>query len=824
MRQPQPPPGRLKRAGIVETLFHVLRTALALVLAIGIPSRPASADDLLELEVLINGYSTGKIAEFMIRGDKLASRRQELEDLGIRVPASVSAGPDDLVPLSALPGLRFELNKAAQTLTVNADINRLEPTKLQVGTSPPNNLPVESGVGATVNYDATVVRSGMRNVATSAFDSRIFSPWGVASSGVMTYLGGSPAGPGRSSAMRLDSSYVYSSPEDQQRYTGGDFINGGLGWSRPVRMGGIQFTSDFSMRPDLVTFPLPTVSGAVAVPSTLDLMVNGSRVMTREIQAGPFMIPQLPVMVGGGTIAMTLTDALGNSTTTRLPFYASQSLLAEDLDSFSFEAGVIRRNWGMLNDSYDRPAGSGTYRRGISSVLTMEAHAEGMANQAVLGGGLLLNVFNFGLLNASVAASSSLGRTVKLYSAGFQHSGSLLSFGASATISGHDFRDVAAASGDPVPRSRISANASLSLGKGGSVGVAYSAVDRDAMAAPINFFTPYAGIIASQNTALPGGVLSATGGVLSFQPSQHVHVLSTSYAVQVWGATVYATGFHDLAKGGSSGVLIGLTLPLGNRGTANASVGKSTTGPYGQLQVAQTPESIGDWGYQASASSATPTRGAGELQYKSPVAYLAAGADRIASQSIYHAQARGALSFVDGGLFASNTISDSFAVVDTDGAANVRVLHENREVGRTDDSGHFLVTDLRAFDTNHLGIDPTDVTADANIAYADHSVRPQDRSGIVVRFPIQASHGALLRLVDKSGAPVAIGSVVTLQGGGATAPVGYDGNAYVLDLQSRNRATVALPNGDRCVIAFDFEATPGDIPVIGPIVCQKEAP
>jgi outer membrane usher protein len=40
------------------------------------------------------------------------------------------------------------------------------------------------------------------------------------------------------------------------------------------------------MRPDLVTFPLPIVSGTAAVPSTVDVLVNGTRVLSSQAQPG----------------------------------------------------------------------------------------------------------------------------------------------------------------------------------------------------------------------------------------------------------------------------------------------------------------------------------------------------------------------------------------------------------------------------------------------------------------------------------------------------------------------------------------------------------
>src|ERR1035438_99944 len=107
------------------------------------------------------------------------------------------------------------------------------------------------------------------------------------------------------------------------RYTMGNFITGGLAWTRPIHLEGIQINSDFSMRPDLVTFPLPSISGTAAVPSTVDVLANGNLVVASQVAAGPFEVPQLPVVSGAGTISMTVTNALGQQVTMTELFYAS---------------------------------------------------------------------------------------------------------------------------------------------------------------------------------------------------------------------------------------------------------------------------------------------------------------------------------------------------------------------------------------------------------------------------------------------------------------------------------------------------------------------
>jgi outer membrane usher protein len=795
---------------------------LAVVLVVMAAPRTAlAADETLLLDVVVNGYPIGKIGEFVLRDGALFSRPSELIDLGFRIPDNAATTPDGLVALSSLPGLVAHLDQATQTLNVVAGTERLLPALLKIGAASGGG-PVESGTGVTLDYDITGQSAAGLTSGAGLFDLRAFSPWGVLSSGELAYAGAGPSGPGGYSAIRLDSTYVYSDVASLRRYSLGDIISGGLSWTRPVRLGGAQIGSDFALRPDLVTFPLPAVSGSAAVPSTVDVLINGAQLLSRAVQPGPFQIPQLPVVTGAGTVALTVRDALGRQVTTTLPFYASSDLLAPDLQTYSIEVGAVRNNWGLVSNDYSNAAAAATYRRGLSPDLTVETHIEGTVGTVMGGVGVVANAFNLGVVSLAAAGSSSYGHTGTQFSAGAQRLGQVVSLGASVILADRNFRDIAAMNGDPVPRRQINASAGLSLGRWGSVGVAYTGVDRDSTPSTISFIAPFGSFIRP-TTTVPGGVVSVNGNVVSFVPAEHAHVLSASYSVQVGNFSFYATGFRDFASGGGSGVLFGLTVPLGSRSSIGGSLGSSSGSSFAQVQASQSAITVGDWGYQLFAGAGDPNHEFAVAQYKSPWALVSAGADRIDHQTSFRAEAQGALSFLDGGLFASNVINDSFAVVDTNGMPGIRVYDENRVVGRTDSAGQLLLPDLRSYDLNRISIEPTDIAADATLPTAAKDVRPQDRSGIVVQFDIRTSHGALLRLVDAAGAPLPVGGAATLAGTGATVPIGYDGEAFVTDLVPHsNRLDVQLADGRRCVAVFDYRAAPGEIPTIGPLRCQEQ--
>lgn len=768
---------------------------LLVVLTI-IPRVAKGVDQMLLLDVQINGHSIAKIGEFTLRDRTLMARRGELHDLGFRVPASRGSKSENLIALSILPGLSWHLDQKTQTLYVRVPNDRLLPTVLLLdeGERPTGRRTIESGTGVTLNYDMVGTFAGSHNGASGLLDLVAFSPRGVASSGLLVRAGAVPSGTGTSTAIRLDSTYQFADANTLRRYSVGDFITGGLAWTRPVRLAGAQIRSDFSMRPDLVTFPLPSVSGSAAVHSVVNVLTNGNSVLSQEISPGPFEIQQLPMVTGAGTISLTVTNALGQQMNVTQPFYASSALLAPRLQTFSAQVGAVRRNWGLVSNDYGTFAGIANYRRGLSSMVTMEGSAEATPGTVMAGGGVVVNVGNLAALNVAAAGSTGSEGTGMQFSAGIQRIGRVFSLGASAIIADRNFRDVAAMNGDPVPRQQLNANGGLSLRTFGSVGVAYAGIDGDISANPIE---------------------------PSITSTQRAHILSASYSVQVHHMSIYATEFRDLANAGSGGLQVGLTIPFGR----NSSVGVSgASDGSGQVQVQRPAARIGDWGYQAYVSAGDTEHEFVQGEYKSHLGLFTGGVDINGGETTLRLESQGALSLVDGGLFPSNTIYDSFAIVDTGPMTHVHVLQENCDVGRTNSAGRLLVPDMRSFDLNHLAIEPTDVPPDATIDITTREVRPQDRSGVVIKFPIKINHGALLQLVDEAGVPVPVGSTAKLRGIGAAVPVGYDGDAYVEDLNPHNEIDVERPDGRRCSAAFNYQPMRGEIPSIGPLRCLEQRP
>jgi outer membrane usher protein len=756
----------------------------------------ASSEEKLLLEIQINGHSTGKIGEFTLRRGKLMARPDELRDLGFKVPLSRTSEADGLIPLSELPGVTWSLDLTNQVLQVKASNGALIPMRLlpEEREEAAGQRVIESGTGVTLNDDFVGNFTGGQYGGSGSFDLRGFAPWGTVNSDWLAYAGAAGGGPGQNTAIRLDSAYTFADINTLRRYSLGDFINGGLSWNRPVHFEGVQIRSDFSMRPDLVTFPLPTLTGSAAVPSTLDVLVNGNIVASHQVDPGPFEIPQLPVISGAGTITMTMTNAQGQQVSVTQPFYGGSTLLAPGLQTFSAQTGLVRRNWGSVSNDYGKMAGTAYYRRGLTQQFTVEATAEGTPKAYMAGAGGAALVGKLGVVNFDLAASSGSGQLGELLSVGAQHVGTRFSLGGSAILANRNYRDLASMNGSGIPRKQLSAFTGLSLKRFGSAGLAYAGADED---------------VSPTNVQVLGA------------QSEHSHIVTANYSMSFHHMSFYATEFKSLDAGGSNGLQAGFTVPLGRR--RSASVSASSDGS-GQVQVQQSAVRIGDWGYQGYVSEGNSNHEFGQVQYKSPVGLFTVGADYTGGTTSVRMESQGALSFVDRGIFFSNTIYDSFAIVDTSPLGHVRVYQENRDVGTTNKAGRLLVPDMRSFDLNHIGIEPTDIPPDATLNNDKRKIRPQDRSGVVVKFPIQFSHAALVKLIDAAGEPMPLGSAATLLATGAIVSVGYDGDAYIEGLSPHNELTVKRPNGRYCTVAFEYEPVPGDIPSIGPLRCREKRP
>ncbi len=716
-------------------------------------------DELLLLEVAINGRDTNLVAQFTRRQRELYASAAELRSLNLRVDGA----DDELIAIRAVT-TRIQLNESAAKVNLEIAPRFMNITDIEAR-NPNARVALSPGAqGAVLNYDLLASSGQGQHALGGLFDARWFSGSGVLSSSALGYAGNS----GGVSA-RLESTFTYSQPASLTRYRLGDVINSSLAWSRSVRLGGFQYTSDFSLRPDLVRFPTPSLGGETVVPSTVDLFVNGVRQLSQPVPPGPFEIRQPPIASGAGQIAVAVTDELGRQTLRTVNFYATDRLLKPGLSSYSAEGGWVRRNYGLRSNDYGQFALSGTARHGMSDWLTLEGHAEAMQGLALGGGGAVFNLGNRAVLASALSASSATGGTGQQLSLAIERNADPLSLSLSRTQATRSYQDIGARQGAPVSRSATVATMGMNLASAGSLSMAYARTK-----SPLLFTD-----------------LGTTGLADS-------ETLTLTYFKSVGSmASMYLTAYRDFRNSGY-GASVGLIIPLGGREVVGASVNNNNGQRTATLQASRSTVAIGDLGWQLQDTEGSYRQRLAQVNYKSRVGSFSAGVSQGSSISSQRLGARGALAFMDGGVFASDWIDDSFAVVNASGVKNVGIYNENRYAGRTDDNGQLLLTDLRAYDVNKISVDILDLPLTLQLDQSDQYVKPRDRSGVVVHFNARRASDVTLTLKDAAGDYIPIGSSIRVRETGLQAPVGYDGVSYLQELAPLNTLDVLLPSGRQC--------------------------
>ncbi|MBW9064458.1 fimbrial biogenesis outer membrane usher protein [Rhizobium herbae] len=779
----------------------LLRFAFALLAPVG----AHAAGRELQLEVFITGQPTNLIGAF--REDdrrRLSATRRELEELGVKVPSGYKA--EDPVFLSDLAGVSYRFDEPAQTIDIDlpesmrlAKTYPARPVRDRIEVSQP-------GVGALINYDL-YGSSGGESVSdwnfqglSATLDARIFSPLGIASqTAVITSDTFTTSG---DKVLRLDTMWSYSDPDRQLTYNAGDMISSSLAWTRPVRLGGFQVQRNFGLRPDLIVLPLASVSGSAAVPSTVDVYVNGVKSVSQDVTGGPFSITDLPVASGQGDARVVVRDATGRETETTQPFFVSSNLLREGVLDFSVEAGFPRLYYAALSNTYSGElAGSASLSFGVTDRFTLQAHAEGTPKLANGGLGAVFNLADRVLVSGAGAVSYYADGYGGLAYGSIETKIGDVSLSASTMRTFGEYEDIASVT---APSARLSLSADDIEYLSANTRPA-RAVDRVSVGMPLSFAEGSLNFSYIRN-------LSADG--------DSDHILTAGYSRPILGsAALFVNGWADMRDSENSGILVGLSVPLGGGVSSSFDGGRDESGAYMTAAVVKpVGQEPGSLGWRLSDTEGAERHRSASVGYRANHGEVDVTAEEYGGDYYARGEVRGSLVAAGGDVFLTNRIDDAFAVVDA-GAADVPVLYENKPVATTGSSGKALVTRLRSYEHNKIAIDPARLPINTTVGKTEETVVPADRSGVVVDFGVDTKpQSAIVLLVAPTGEPLRAG-LTGQTAAGQTFVVGYDGRAFMTKLQANNEVTVDLAEG-ACHAAFSY-APKGDQQVsIGPVICK----
>ena len=549
-----------------------------------------------------------------------------------------------------------------------------------------------------------------------------------------------------------------------------------------------------------MTAPLPAFRGSAAVPSTVDVFINNTRMYSQDVKPGPFLVSNLPSIAGAGSATIVVRDATGRESVETVSIYGTPQLLKSGLFDYSFEAGFVRQDYGVAANEYDdQLVGSGSLRFGLSDRVTIESHTEIGASLINAGVGASFNPFDSSLWSLALSVSNQSGNAGAQGYAAVQTVVGPATLRLSTQRTVGAFRDLAA-----IVQSSEAAGAFLPAGIFAS-----------------NLEPPRALDVASVSLSLPDELGSLGLSIINREAEdQTTRIAAGSYSMPfVAGSTLIMTGFHDISNHGT-GVFVGLSLALGDRGHGWIGLARdhgqpSVTAEYAKV-ASQEPGSVG---WRVSGRAGHIPQSSATLTYQGSAARVEAGVDQVSDRMRGRVGLDGGLVITGEGVFLSNRVEDAFAIVEV-GVANVDVLLDNRKVASTDASGRALVPGLRSFQRNKISIDPDLLPPDATVSAVDSLAVPADRSGVAVELKASRGNNAaivVLRAPDGAFLPVGANGIVTATG--RTFVVGYDGRGFIEDLGPTNLVTIET--GDRvCSATFSFNGGTGYSQLIDGVTCR----
>lgn len=750
---------------------------------------PASAEEeamALYLELVLNGLPTGQVLEVQARGDELIVDRGALRNAGV----PIEEGPDEAVSLADLPGVSARYEQVLQQLQVTVPLEWL-PAQRFGRSSEIERTDAVSSFGALVNYDLFYSNTdGAGGYISGWSEQRLFGGFGTFSNtGVLRHTLEGP--PGRDGYFRFDTTWNYNDQTRLLSYSAGDLVSGALSWNSAVRMGGVQLSRNFALRPDLITYPLPSFSGGAAVPSTVDLFINNAKVDSATLQPGPFTFDSLPLISGAGQATVVTTDVQGRQISTSVPFYVTNTLLRQGLSDFSLSLGKLRQGYGDDNFGYGRTASSGTFRYGLLDTLTVESHGEVTSGLTLGGLGSTVALGRFGEMTTSATQSNFRGMSGQQFSAGYSYFAR--QFGVSA---------------QRVQRSRGYADLAM-----------VEALD----ARPLD---PYLAQVSDQLTFTVSPPQVGSIGLGYFanrtEGGTHTRLVNLSWSRTLWrNLSVYASVNRIIGESGVA-AQAQFSMPFDLLSTVTASVERDRSGETAErVTYSRNVPSDGGLGWNLAMAHGRQTYRQADVAWRNSELQVEAGVYGTDRQLTHWGDVSGSLVAMDGGLFAANRIDDAFVVVSTGGYADVPVRFEHQVLGRTNKSGHLLVPWVPSYYRGQYEVDLLDLPDNVIASEPARYLSVQRRSGALLDFDIRQQLAATVMLVDDLGAPLPPGLRVEQVGTSTHELLGYDGLVYFEALAVSNRLEVNLLDGERCHVEFNLPSQTDAIAQIGPLTCLR---
>ena len=727
------PPTAGAAAGRAESGAEAPAASLA-----GPPTLRAPFSTLIA-RVFVNTIAKGDVPILIDATGQVAVPETEFAKWGLALAAApVTVKRESYVVVSAVEGLSVRFDPKTVTLELKATVKAFEGTAINLAPQrragviyPADNsfflnyaLNAAGDENFSQRYYQAATELGVRT-GNWLFYNTTAEQWGAAATTGFT---------------RLLTNLQYDDRPKLRRLTLGDFFTPAFDLSASVPMGGVSFSKDYRMDPYFIQYPTAGFHTEVEFPSTVQVRMDGNLVAQRQVAPGPIDITNIAGITGRQNVTVTIRDPFGREQVLQQPFFFATNVgLAEGLHEYSYNAGFLRRQYGVESNDYGPFAAAAFHRYAFTNEVTL-----GLRGQATES---LYNIGPFGtyqsplgIVGGGASIGGSDGHTGAAGSAAYSYTGRYFSLNAAAQYFSRDFAQLA----DRVSTFRTRSTEYVS-------GSAYT-TSLGTLTATYSAQTSYTGPQtkvwdASYTLGMLGGkgLLSLSYTRTQEPQSTYVWLLSLRYYFDPLNSVVAAVGGGrdantqslSLERATPQGEGIGYTLTGGHAGGGGGS------GGFGHAFV------------QANAAHATFTA---EYQRASNAA---------ASPGLSSLSVAGSIGAVGGSPFLARPVTDSFVLIRMPGLTDVPVYANGWYAGKTDAAGEVVATNIASYYDNLVSFGTKELPLDYVFESSEKVISPPLRSGTLVSFEVRKNHavfGVLVELRDGKRLPLEFGEITLRRG------------------------------------------------------------
>lgn len=570
---------------------------------------------------------------------------------------------------------------------------------------------------------------------------------------------------------RLSTSFDIRFPDKFLKITAGDNTSIYNSLLSSYRFGGINIGSDFTERPDFIYWNVPTLKGSAALPSTVDLFINGVNMYQQKVTPGYYALQSGASIQQGGQAQIVVEDVLGNRTVQSFPIYINNRLLKTGLNEYNFSLGKMRYNYDKESSDYREFFSNLYFRRGINEFTTLGTNVGYSKENSNLSFLWTQALSKYALLDYSITASKFDDEIGYSNALSLSRDSTYYSFGLISKYNDRKFKALGYT--DYIDLTKMDNLFYLNL-----------------------FKVPYwdnVNLNFVERKYYPN----------SQGRSQDSQIINVGLFKNLNNKATFAMSyFKNLSGNKNDGFVFSLSYSFDK--AKKIYVDHSTDIDGSRIRYQSNSELAKNFDYVLGAN-----RLGSEYSYnafglwKSAYGDLAVSHDQAESNHSTQLDYRGALVFLDNKFTFTKYVDNAFALVKVSDYKDIDVTRSLSLIGRTNDKGYMFVHDITPYVYTNLAFDHNQLPIEDVFDYSSKQLVALNQRGYVVNFPIYKTKTIIVKLVDDKNQALKPGSIVYVSDQeDEKYPIDNEGNAYLYGLKPNQYNLLIKTEGGKSCHAY----------------------